>query len=329
MKFITSTSLVAALLLSGCASVEMAPKAESAKAKEFNAPGKGNAGIYIYRNSFVGKALKKDLWIDSTCIGESAPDTFFYKEVAGGKTYQLATESEFSPNILDVNLDSNKNHFFRQYIKMGMFVGGAGLETISDDQAKQDITKLEMAKAGKCTSKPPAGAATSAVTSPANMEMSKANNNASPAAETSVAVTQAVSSPSVSVTPMPNAANVTAATPAVAPTTTPTTTAPSTAMATLPSNNSTAPLSQANQIVSVTNVQTSPANTKIQLIEFALGVSSVTVERLAKEQSCSNTKGAGLVSPKGPHELYKMQCSDGRVLMAKCELRQCTVVSHK
>ena len=33
----------------------------------------------------AGKALKKDVWIDGKCIGESAPDVFFYTEVEGGK----------------------------------------------------------------------------------------------------------------------------------------------------------------------------------------------------------------------------------------------------
>lgn len=75
-------------------------------------------------------------------------------------------------------------------------------------------------------------------------------------------------------------------------------------------------------------VQTPPEKSNIQLVEFVLGVSSATVERLAKNQSCLGGNGAGLMSPKGSRELYKMQCSDGRVLMAKCELRQCTVLSH-
>ena len=72
MKIVSVIALTVALLVSGCASVDMASKAESAKAKEFNPPSQGNAGVYVYRDSFVGKALKKDVWIDGKCIGESA-----------------------------------------------------------------------------------------------------------------------------------------------------------------------------------------------------------------------------------------------------------------
>ena len=151
MKIVSVVTVAAALLISGCASVEMASKAESAKAKEFNAPSQGNAGVYIYRDSFVGKALKKDVWIDGKCIGESAPDVFFYTEVEGGKNHKVDTESEFSPNTLELMFEAGKKYFIRQFIKMGVFVGGAGLEQVPDEQGKKDVAKLELAKSGKCS----------------------------------------------------------------------------------------------------------------------------------------------------------------------------------
>jgi hypothetical protein len=130
----------------------MAPKEESAKAKEFKAPEAGNAGVYIYRDSFVGQALKKDVWIDGKCVGESANKVFFYTQLPGGKSYKIDTESEFSPNTLEKMLIAGKNYFFRQFIKMGVFVGGAGLEEIPEEQGKQEVAQLEMAKAGNCSS---------------------------------------------------------------------------------------------------------------------------------------------------------------------------------
>lgn len=151
MKTASFIALVAALLISGCASVGMAPKEDSLKAKEFNLPNPGNAGVYIYRDSFVGKALKKDIWIDGECIGESAPDVFFYTEVEGGKIYSVDTESEFSPNTLQVMLEAGKNYFIRQFIKMGVFVGGAGLELVSEEQGKKAVAGLDMAKPGTCS----------------------------------------------------------------------------------------------------------------------------------------------------------------------------------
>ncbi len=151
MKIVSVVMLTATLLISGCASVDMASKAESAKAKEFNLPNQGNAGVYVYRDSFVGKALKKDVWIDGKCIGESAPDVFFYTEVEGGKNHKVDTESEFSPNTLELMFEAGKNYFIRQFIKIGVFVGGAGLEQIPEEQGKIAVAKLEMAKPGKCS----------------------------------------------------------------------------------------------------------------------------------------------------------------------------------
>lgn len=61
----------------------------------------------------------------------------------------------------------------------------------------------------------------------------------------------------------------------------------------------------------------------IERVAFRAGVSSVTVERMAKQQACSGGQGAGLVTEPGPVEVYRMQCDNGKVFMARCELRQC------
>jgi hypothetical protein len=58
-------------------------------------------------------------------------------------------------------------------------------------------------------------------------------------------------------------------------------------------------------------------------VPFRPGVSSATVEKLAKRQGCAGGWGAGLVSEPGPVEIYRMTCESGKVYMAKCELKQC------
>jgi hypothetical protein len=150
MRKIALVILLSALF-TGCASVKMESKEDSAKAKQFAQPQAGNSGLYIYRDSFVGKALKKDIWVNGKCVGESAPDVFFYTEVAGGKEHSISTESEFSPNAMMLLVAAGKNYFIRQYIKMGMFVGGAGLEVIPEEEGKTAVAKLELAKPGTCS----------------------------------------------------------------------------------------------------------------------------------------------------------------------------------
>jgi hypothetical protein len=61
----------------------------------------------------------------------------------------------------------------------------------------------------------------------------------------------------------------------------------------------------------------------IEKVPFVSGVSSKTVEKLAAAQSCRGGEGAALVTPVGPVEVYRMRCENGRVFMARCELRQC------
>ena len=70
-------------------------------------------------------------------------------------------------------------------------------------------------------------------------------------------------------------------------------------------------------------VVASPDVVEIQRVPFKVGVSSTTVEQLAKAQACASEQGAGLITEPGPIEVYRMQCQDGKVFMARCELRQC------
>jgi len=61
----------------------------------------------------------------------------------------------------------------------------------------------------------------------------------------------------------------------------------------------------------------------IERIPFRHGISSVTVEKLGKQQACTSDEGAGLLTAPGPVEVYRIMCSSGKVFMARCELRQC------
>jgi hypothetical protein len=151
MKKVLLAAAVAVSFLSGCASVPMEGKEQSEMAKKFDPPSDENAGLYIYRSGSFGAALKKDVWVDGKCIGETAPNIFFYEEVKGSEEHKISTESEFSPNDLMVSTEGGKNYFVRQYIKMGAFVGGAGVELVDDEKGKKEVAKLKMAKKGSCS----------------------------------------------------------------------------------------------------------------------------------------------------------------------------------
>lgn len=143
--------VLASSLFAGCASVPMESAERSEMAKKFNPPSRDSAALYIYRSGTFGGALKKDVWVDGKCIGETAPNIFFYEEVRGGAEHKVSTESEFSPNDLLIRTESGKNYFVQQYMKLGVFVGGAGLELVDEAKGRQEVEKLQMAKKGNCS----------------------------------------------------------------------------------------------------------------------------------------------------------------------------------
>ncbi len=143
-KLISASLLTAFALLTGCASVPMASKDQDAALKSFASPPQDKSGVYIYRDSVMGSALKKRVSIDGVSLGESAPHVYFYKQVAPGN-HKLSTESEFGDNEIDLNTEGGKNYFVEQYIKMGVFVGGSNLKVVTEEAGKQAVLSCGLA----------------------------------------------------------------------------------------------------------------------------------------------------------------------------------------
>lgn len=141
---VLSASLIS-IVITGCASVPMASVQEDMAKKTFSEPAQNKAGLYVYRNCFVGQALKKSLYLDNVFIGETANKVYFYKEVSPGN-HQLSTESEFSNNSLNFHAEKGKNYFAEQYIKMGLFVGGANVRMVSEEEGKKNVLDSKLAK---------------------------------------------------------------------------------------------------------------------------------------------------------------------------------------
>ncbi|WP_339683856.1 DUF2846 domain-containing protein [uncultured Pseudoalteromonas sp.] len=129
----------------------MESKEKSELAKQYNSPSEGKSGLYVYIAGSFGGALKKDVWLNGKCVGETAPNIFFYEEIEGNTEHKVSTESEFSPNDLLIKTESGKNYFGSQYIKMGVFVGGAGVELVDEKKGKKQVSKLDMAIKGTCS----------------------------------------------------------------------------------------------------------------------------------------------------------------------------------
>ena len=144
--------VIVAFILGGCtSSIPMKSIKESNQAKQFNPPSNGKAGLYIYRESFLGKIYKYDIRVDGKCIGESANDVFFYVEVAGNKEHTISTESEFSPNALTLKTKAGNIYFVEQQVKLGFTVEGAKLKIVNNTKGMAVVSKLGLAKKGTCS----------------------------------------------------------------------------------------------------------------------------------------------------------------------------------
>jgi len=136
---------VTLLALTGCSSVPMAPKEQDAASKTFKTSSPNLAGIYIYRNSFMGQALKKDLSVDGVKIGTTSNKVYFHKELTPGP-HTVSTESEFGDNALTFMAESGKNYYFRQYIKLGLLLGGSGIESVTETDGREAVLECDEAK---------------------------------------------------------------------------------------------------------------------------------------------------------------------------------------
>lgn len=70
--------------------------------------------------------------------------TYFHLVIEPG-VHVLSTESEFSDNSMELDAKSGQNYFVRQYIKFGVFVGGANLELVSEEEGKEGVLECKLA----------------------------------------------------------------------------------------------------------------------------------------------------------------------------------------
>ena len=76
----------------------------------------------------AARYLSKDF--DGNCVGVSAPDVFLRRSTAADA--HRGTESEFFPTSLNSFLGAGKITSFRRFIKVGLMVGGADLEQVTE-----------------------------------------------------------------------------------------------------------------------------------------------------------------------------------------------------
>lgn len=92
-KHLLLLCLSVAWLFTGCASVDLASDADSAKAKEFTIDDSSKSQLYVYRPGHIaGSALKKAIWIDGLYVGRLKRCSFLVEKIEPGE-HVISTES--------------------------------------------------------------------------------------------------------------------------------------------------------------------------------------------------------------------------------------------
>lgn len=138
--------LLAAAMLTGCASVPKASPEQDAKAKTFAvAPGKSN--IYVYRNESMGGAVKMDVALDGKPMGQTSAQTYFLFEVAPGKhTVTSKAENEVMQEVI---AQAGKNYFIWQEVKMGVMYARNKLNLVDEATGKAGVAACSLIEAAK------------------------------------------------------------------------------------------------------------------------------------------------------------------------------------
>lgn len=290
IRLFTTIIILSTGMLTGCASVKMASTSEDAKAKNF-ATHPDKANLYIYRNEFMGAAIRMAVELDGKEIGKTGSKTYFAIGVAPGK-HTIVSKAENDAQ-LDIMTEAGKNYFVWQEVKMGLLFARSKLQLVDEAQGQAGVRESTLLEVNGAPPVP------SATVTPVSAPV-----------VASTAPTPAPAKPVVT-TPEPISKPVEAAVSQAVP-------APAVAAQKVETK-------PATVVSAVAMPAASNGVTKIERVPFELGVSSVTVERIAKQNSCQSNKGAGLIFKKGPVEVYRVQCDDGRELKARCEMRQCQI----
>ncbi len=129
------------LLLTGCASVPMAPLDQDVKAKEFStAPNK--ASLYIYRNESMGGAIPMTVTVNGKALGQTAAQTYFRLNVIPGK-YTVESHAENVSN-LPLSLEAGKNYFVWQEMKMGFWMARSLLQQVDENTGRAGVMESKL-----------------------------------------------------------------------------------------------------------------------------------------------------------------------------------------
>lgn len=133
--------LVLSLFIFGCSSIPTADTSLDRKAKMFE-PIKDKSLIYVYRNEFMGSAVRMDVLLDNQLLGETRSGHYLYI-VAEPGDHAVTSRAENSDTV-QLRTEKNKIYFVWQEAKMGIIYAGTKLNIVGEDTGRKGVNECSL-----------------------------------------------------------------------------------------------------------------------------------------------------------------------------------------
>lgn len=138
-----SLALALALLLSGCATVTLAPEDLDATAKQF--PNESDAAaLYVVRGGGVGSALIFFSAIDGEPVGPLAPNTF-QRVVLPPGAYTVSLIGKANQVSVPLQVAAGRNYFLQADVRLGWETGRGHLQAVDEALGRQLVGRSKRA----------------------------------------------------------------------------------------------------------------------------------------------------------------------------------------
>jgi len=131
------------LLLTGCATVPMAPPDADSQAKNF-ATKPDKSSIYVYRNESFGGAARMTVSLDGKVAGQSGPQTYFLWEVDPGP-HEIASHAE-NVETLQITAEAGKAYYVWQEAKVGVWGARSRLHLMDERAGRKAVAECKLAQ---------------------------------------------------------------------------------------------------------------------------------------------------------------------------------------
>jgi hypothetical protein len=144
-RFFSLALIAMSATLWGCATVDKAPEAANAGAKQF-ATSSSAAVVYIYRNEMLGAAVPMALAVNGKPVATTAAKTFVRLELPAG-THSITSQGDKSQ--LSLTTEVGKIYYVWQEVKMGLIAGGSKLQLVPDDVGRKGVMESALIQGAK------------------------------------------------------------------------------------------------------------------------------------------------------------------------------------